>query len=299
MTHLLLALTLLASFVVPSTMSTPHQTATARQGGARTRDVYVSVLDSSGKAVQGLAAADFLVREDGVAREVLKAGPATAPITLSIVIDDSQAAEPTIQDLREGLTGFVQRLDGKAEIALATIGERPTSLLDYTGSTEQLKQTVNRLFARPGAGAYLLDGIVDVSRGLAKREADRKAIVVLTIEAGPEFSNRYYEPVLEELRKSGATLHVLAIGSPASSLDDEMRNRNMVIAEGPVQTGGRRDQLLSMRAIPEKLRQLADELLNQYVVTYSRPETLVPPEKLEVSVQRPGLTVRAPRRLGR
>jgi VWFA-related protein len=261
--------------------------------------VYASVVDSDGKTVQGLTAADFTVREDAVVREVLKAGPATAPLTISVLIDDSQAADPAIQDLREGLPAFVQRLAGKAEIALATVGERPTPVLDYTGSTEQLTKAVTRLFARPGSGAYLMDAIVDVSRGLAKREADRKHIVVLTIEAGPEFSNRYYETVLEELQRSGATLHVLAIGSPSSSQDDEMRNRNMVIAEGTVRTGGRRDQLLSTRAIPDRLRQLADELLNQYVITYARPESLIPPEKLEVSSQRPGVTVRATRRAGR
>ena len=56
---------------------------------------------------------------------------------------------------------------------------------------------------------------------------------------------------------------------------------------------GRRDQLLSVMAIPERLKQLADELANQYVVTYSRPESLIPPERLSVSVKQPGLTVRA------
>jgi hypothetical protein len=193
----------------------------------------------------------------------------------------------------------VKSLDGKAEIAVATMGERPTAVLDYTTSTEQLTQAVNRIFARPGAGAYLLDGVVEVSRGLARRESDRKVIVVITIESGVEFSNRYHETVLDELRKSGAAMHVLAVGTPASSLDDEMRNRNIVIAEGPEMTGGRREQLLSQRSIPNKLRELAEELKNQYVVTYSRPETLIPPEKLDVSVQRSGVTVRAPRRAER
>jgi hypothetical protein len=77
-----------------------------------------------------------------------------------------------------------------------------------------------------------------------------------------------------------------------------MRNRNMVIAEGTRITGGRRDQLLSVMAIPERLKLLADELKNwqQYKVTYGRPERLVPPKVVEISVNRPGVSVRPPRR---
>ena len=103
--------------------------------------------------------------------------------------------------------------------------------------------------------------------------------------------------MLDELQKSRATLHVLAIGSPSADQSDEMRNRNLVIAEGTERTGGRRDQLLSAISIPERLKQLADDLLNQYVVTYSAPETLIPPQKVDVTTKRSGVNVRARTRL--
>jgi VWFA-related protein len=263
------------------------------QRETRTHDIYVSVVDSSGKPIAGLTVKDFVVREDGVAREVLKVGPATDPLTISLLIDDSQASNPAINDIRNGLNAFIERLSDKAEIALATYGERPTSLVDYTTSAEALKKGVTRIFARPGSGAYLLDAIIEVSKGLQKREAKRPTIVVLMMEDGPEFSNRHYEPVLEEVKKSGAALHVLAVGSPSASREDEIRNRNMVIAEGTKRTGGRRDQLLAVSAIPERFKQVADELTSQYVVSYARPEALIPPERLEVTVTRPGLTVRS------
>ena len=99
--------------------------------------------------------------------------------------------------------------------------------------------------------------------------------------------------MLDELKKSGAALHVIAVGTPSSSLDDEQRNRGMVIAEGTSRTGGRRDQVLAVSGLPEKLKQAADELVNQYVVTYTRPEMLIPPEKVEVATKRPNVTVRA------
>ena len=258
----------------------------------RTRDVYVSVLDSKSVPVRGLSAADFTVREDGAAREVLKAGPATAPMQIIVLIDDSEAATNAIHRMREGLTGFVDKLQGRAEIGLVTIGERPTSLVQYTTDTAALKKGIGRLFARPGAGAYLLEGIQEVSRGLEKREPARPVIVAMTTE-GVEFSNLQHEQVLKGLQASGAAFHVIAIGMPSASMSDEMRNRNIVIAEGTERTGGRRDQLLAESSLTEALPRLADELLNQYVVTYGRPETLIPPEKIQVSVSRPGVTVRA------
>jgi VWFA-related protein len=292
MTHWKVALAVVLSVLISVLICAP---ATAQQKREpRTQEIYVSVVDSSGKPVVGLTAADFVVREDGVAREVLKAGPATEPLTISLLIDDSQASNPAINDIRNGLNGFIERMSDKAEMALATFGERPTSLVDYTMSAEALKKGVTRIFARPGSGAYLMDAIVEVSKGLQKRETKKRpTIIVLMMEDGPEFSNRHYEPVLEEVKKSGAALHVLAVGSPSASQEDEIRNRNMVIAEGTKRTGGRRDQLLAISAIPERFKQVADELTSQYVVSYARPESLIPPERLEVTVTGPGLTVRS------
>ena len=281
-----ISLLLLSAYLAPGSQDR------ASASGARTRDVYVAVVDSKGAPVQGLTASDFGVREDRVAREVLKAEPATAPLQVALLIDDSQAATSMIQPLRDGISGFIDQLQGKAEIALITFGERPTTLVEYTSETPRLKKGVGRIFARPGSGPYFLDAVLDVSRGLQKKEAARPVIVAVTIE-GIEFGNLHYQTVLEALERSGATLHVLSVGSPADSLGDEMRNRNQLIAEGTERTGGRREQVLADSGLPGVMKKVAAELLNQYVVTYSRPETLIPPSRIEVSTSKPGATARA------
>lgn len=260
---------------------------------SKTAEVYVSVLDAKGAPVPDLTPKDFRVREDGVAREVLTVAPATERLTVALLVDDSQAATSSIQMIRDGVRDFIKALDGKADIALVTFGERPTIVVDYTTDQRRLLDAAARLFPRSGGGSYFLDAISDVSQGLEKRKPARPVIAALLVEDRHEFSNRYYGQVLDELQKGGAALHVIAVGRPSSGTTDELRNRNEVLATGTERTGGRRDQVLADTAIPPKMRQLADELSHQYVVSYASPETLIPAEKLEVTVTRPDLTVRA------
>ena len=287
----LLALSAIATVSVMAQEPRPPQAS-----DTRTRDVYVSVVDNKGVAVKGLTMADFAIREDDISREVLRAVPATEPLDIVLLVDDSQAAQGTIPYLREGLTKFIDRLQGKAAIGIVTVGERPTSVAERTTDAEALKKGVSRIFARPGSGAYLLEGILDVSRGFQKREVARPVIVAITHE-GVEYSNATDERVLAEIQKSGAALHVLSVGTPAGPMTDEIRNKNVVVARGTEESGGRREQLLADMAIPGALVKIADELLNQYVVSYSRPNSTVPPEKLKVTVKNPELTARARTRL--
>jgi VWFA-related protein len=261
-------------------------------------DIYVSVVDGKGDPASGLTGPDFRVREDGVTREVLKAGPATERLTVALLVDDSQAAQPALQMIRDAMDEFFKALEGKAEISLVTFGDRPTIAVDYTTDQKRLQSGAHRIFPRPGAGGDLMDAIVETSKGLQKRKPARPVIVVLMMDNSVEFSNRYYDSVLTELDKAGAALHVVTLGEPSTNNSDEVRNRNQVIAAGTERTGGRRDQVLALTGAAPRMRQLANELANQYVVTYTRPETLIPPEKIEVTVSKPGVTARARTRTG-
>src|SRR5262249_53732251 len=151
---------------------------------------------------------------------------------------------------------------GHGEIGIVTVGERSTSLVPPTTDVNALKRGITRIFARPGSGAYMLDGIQEVSQGFRRREAQRPHIIGISMDA-VEFSNLQWETVLKTLNGSGATLHMLSIGMPSSSTADEMRNLNQTIAEGTKDSGGRRDQVLATSGIPEALLRVADDLLNQ------------------------------------
>ncbi len=286
------AIALAAAVTLVSARSGPRPD--ARQSAAdRERGMYVSVVDAKGEPVTDLAAREFVVREDGVTREVLMAEKSEDPLTLALLVDNSQAASAATADLRKALTTFVAQLGGRNAVAVTTFADRPTILQDYTLVAEQVRRGIERIFPQPDSGSYLLQALKEVSNGFAKRDFERGVMVAITTE-GVEFSDLNHDLVLGALRQSGASLHALVLQSlPAPDVRaDSVRERAIVLDLGPRATGGRRVDLLSSMALEDALKTLARQLLNEYRITYARPDSLVPPEKVEVDVRRPGLETR-------
>ncbi len=187
-------LALVAAAALPESLAAqPHE-----------QTVYASVLDKDGHPVAGLGVADFVVKEDGASREVLRAGRTADPIDLAIIVDTSTAIQPYQNDFRKALTAFVTRMAGQhsANVALLAMADRPTILADYTTSVAELTKAVQRIFAQPGSGMVFQDAVSDSVKGLRQHDNPRRAIVVITTE-GTDFSNVPYERTLEMLQESG------------------------------------------------------------------------------------------------
>jgi von Willebrand factor type A domain len=261
----------------------------------RERELYVSILDKDKHAVTTTPQPqDLIVREDNVAREVLRIVPATEPMQVALLVDNSQAATRSIQRMREGITQFVNLMaNGRNEISIVTMGDRPTLVVDATSDADKLKKNgADRLFAAPGSGTYLLESIIETSKGFRKKESARPVIVALLTE-GTEFSNQHYDDVLKALKDSGTEFFALTLTeTQADDRSDPVRNRNVVLDRGTRETGGRREILLSDMAIQGAMTSVADELLHQFKVTYGRPESLIPPEKITVEAKNPAWTAR-------
>jgi len=262
---------------------------------ATERTVYASVVNKNDAPVTGLAAGEFVVREDDAVREVLRVSAATEPMQIAVLIDTSQAIEEHMLDVRTALRTFFKQMGGKHDIALIGFGERPTVLSDYTRDAARLEKSVGSVFARSGSGTYILDAVVEASNALQRRKATRPHIIVYAAK-GPEFSERSHQSVIDALRESGTTLHTLVLNRPGVAMGNrEEQELAQAIAEGTKLTGGRREDLLTPMALGDRLQSLANELESQYQVVYARPSRLVPPKSLEVSVKRPSVTVRARR----
>jgi hypothetical protein len=131
-------------------------------------------------------------------------------------------------------------------------------------------------------------------------------IVALTV-GGQEHSTLPAHHVLDNLRKSGASLHVLTVvnntlrsqptATSAAALLGENMNLSEVLGDGPKQSGGSRDEIIANATVLSGLQRLGEALKRQYVIEYTLPDGVKPSGKLNVSIKRKGVTLHAPTRV--
>ena len=253
--------------------------------------MYVSAFDEKTRApITGLGVRDFVVREDGAAREVLRVTPATSPMAVAILVDNTQAATNNIADIRRALQSFIKALDGVGPVSIIGVADRPTILRDYTTDQKQLLDGANRVFAMPDSGATLLDAVVRnqprpaEARGRSRRDGDRHDREHRVQPASLPGSARSARP-----RRRAA-----ARGDHDHAGRQRARTIRRAIARtcstwGPKASGGTRTDILTSQAFEGKLQELAAILKSQHRLVYARPQTLIPPEKIEVSAAKPGI----------
>ena len=263
------------------------------------RAIFVSVLDEQGAPVPDLGPDAFVVEEDGVEREVLRAGPARSPMQVAVLVDTSASAAFAIRDVRNGLERLVPVLAEENAVALISFGGPPRVLVESTRRLDRLRDGIGLVFSYPESAAYLLDALVETARGFERREAPRPAVVVVASE-GLDFSRYDYQRTREALQAAGAAAHVVVVqergntalrGDPFS-FSNEILQRDRALGQLPEATGGQRYDLLLSTAVPEAMEALAEVMTNQYRVVYSRPPGLIPPETVSVRMRRADLTAR-------
>ena len=291
-----------AALAVPAVVSICLLAAVGLEGQSRERHMLVSVLDQDGTPVGGLGPSDFSIDEDGNSREILRVSHAGAGRQIALLVDTSQAATRSLVEIRNGLTAFVERMSEGNQISIITFGGPPRIQVASTRETSSLIDGISNLFALPDQAAYMLDALDQTAEGFARQNAPRPLIIVLTTE-GVDYSNISARRVLDTIEESGAAIYTLSlrVGRNAFSATPnisaiELRNqdfeRNLLLERAPRNSGGRHRDLLTSLAINNAMQDIASELLNQYPVVYSRPDTLIPPETITLRMNRQELSVR-------
>lgn len=257
----------------------------ASRGVEITRTVYFSAVDAKGAAVTDLTAADLAVKEGGKDRAIAGVQAATAPMHLSLLVDDggTGAFQGVVAD-------FLNSMLGHGQFAIRAFNPQANKLTDFTEDVGALKTALNGIGARgkvPTTGEQMLEAITDAAKELQQRKAARPVIVVLTV-GGEQAQSNQADPALNALKNSGASLTVVHVAG---------LELGQVLGDGPKRSGGSIQQIGGGVVPGTVLAKIADALLHQYVLTYTLPDGVKPNEKLALTTSRKGITLLAPSRV--
>jgi hypothetical protein len=299
--------------ILAGTTSTPLAGAETQAG--LTRTIFASVVTKDGTPVTDLTAADFEVKEGGKVQEITSVKLATTPLRVHIVVSDGGTGA-----FQAGVLRLAQTLYSRSEYAFTSVLVQPERVLDFTKNGELIGDGIQRI-GRRGAGQgtpQLMEAMADALKDIAA-PGTHPVLIVLRIGNEAPSSVRA-NTIREALRASGATMYVVSRagasraaptyvgGSNAMTpevaqrqMDDAERsdtalNLNLALGDGSRDSGGY-EQEISLTTTIDTLQELANEIGNQYEITYVLPAGTKPSDRLQVSTKGRNVTLRAPQRI--
>ena len=260
------------------------------------RTVYVTAMDDKREPVTDLTAADFVVKEGGKEREIVKVERASTPLRLALAVEERLTVDAAV---RMGLFEFMKRLSGAGDISLITIGLRNTTIVDYTTSLEALVGGINKFSLNPARESAVAEGVLELANRFIESKPQRPVVVVLAITGGQ--AGVQPRLVLDRIGQSGATVHAVTLAGAGEAPGEgsvgslsTLSGREQVLGDGAKQSGGRRIDVPSTGAMPKALLQIANEIQAQYAITYTVPDGVKLDKRFAASVKRRGVSLRAP-----
>jgi hypothetical protein len=253
------------------------------------RVVLATVADSRNRPLVDLGPDDFVVREDGAAREVFAVRLADYPI--AILIDNGSAGRGDFEWIRGAVARFIARIGGERPVAIGTLGDPPAMLTTFEDSRAKVLSALDGLAANPSAESLLFQSAANAAQTIQATGTPFSAIVIVSasaIDATRNPAKDLLTPILE----SGAIVHVVA---------NRFSNRAIPGAPGKFadmlraltdQTHGQYTSIFSAASYQVALDHLADRLSAEMMVEFIEPPGSVSGVDVKMGVRIPGARVR-------
>jgi hypothetical protein len=225
------------------------------------RRVYVSARDGSGAPVLNLTAGDFALQENGLNLEVMRATRANGPMRIALVVDSSGAVGPLLNNLRAGLTTFLDQLPGNHEITFITTGGQIRIRQPITTDRAKLKTAVG-LFASDGGANSLIETMMEVDRRFLNTAPGQWPVfVVVTTDNGATAWEPNYDRFnrfVNDFMSRGGTAHAIVLHGRAGGITTDFV---MNVVEN---SGGFYESMTIANVLPDKTKALAEHIDANY-----------------------------------
>jgi Ca-activated chloride channel family protein len=260
------------------------------RASVRTVPIYATVVDGNARLVPGLDQTDFTVLDNGKPADVALFSNEPQPFTAVVMLDTSASMTANLKLLNRAAEQFLLRLLPVDKAQVGAFNDKIQLSGTFTNDRDELIGALNDLYF--GNPTRLNDAIatsLDTLKGIDGRR------VVLVFTDGEDTSSRIgFKTVLERARDE--EVMVYAIG-----LESEYFNGMRVVRSRPArdlrrisdETGGGYFELQKTDELAPTFTRVAQELRSQYLIGFAPVALDNRVHKLEVKVNKPGMTVRA------
>jgi Ca-activated chloride channel homolog len=283
------ALSVIAVLAAPLVLAQQEQQPIFKSS-VRTVPVYATVIDASGRLVPSLEQTDFAVIDNGKPADIALFSNESQPFTAVVMLDTSASMTANLKLLNRAAEQFLLRLLPVDKAQVGAFNDKIQLSGTFTNDRDELIGALNDLYF--GNPTRLNDAIatsLDTLQGIEGRR------VVLVFTDGEDTSSRIgFKTVLERARDE--EVMVYSIG-----LESEYFNGMRVVRSRPSrdlrkisdETGGGYFELSKTADLAPTFTRVAQELRSQYLIGFAPVSLDGKVHKLEVKVNKPGMTVRA------
>jgi VWFA-related protein len=226
--------------------------------------VTVTVTDGQGRFVRNLPRSSFQVFEEGAPQPIAHFTSENVPLELIAAIDISGSMAAAMPKLKQAVKVFLGAVPSGNQVTLIGFNDTIFTLTRRTTSPPDRVKAVDRLASW---GATSLYDVIIRSVDMLGSQPGRKALVVFT-DGEDQGSYATIADVERRLQSSEVTLYMIAQG--AGLMHETLKG---IMARLATPTGGRALFTDSIDELQGAFANLLDELANQYLLGYQRPET--------------------------
>jgi len=262
------------------------------RSAVRTVPIYATVLDAGGRLVPDLTQEDFSVLDNGRPADIALFSSEPQPFTAVVMLDTSASMTANLKLLNQAAEQFLLRLLPVDRAQVGAFNDKIQLSGEFTNDRDALIAALDDLYF--GNPTRLNDAIatsLDALQGIDGRR------VILVFTDGEDTSSRVrFGSVMDRARDE--EVMVYAIG-----LESEYFNGVRVVRTKPTrdlrkiaeETGGGYFELKQTAQLAPTFSRVAQELRSQYLIGFTPAALDGKVHKLEVRVNRGGMTVRARR----
>ena len=280
----------------------------AFKAGVEVVRIPVSVMRSGEPVVDGLAAADFTIKEDGVAQSITLFEHETVPLSVCIAVDVSSSMSQVPTGLvAAAISSVSAELAESDELTLITFAQTSQVLVPWSSPAAAARLNLTAEIA----GTTSLN---DAARGaLAMLESARnpRAVVLLITDGFDTSSRTRLQDVVKSRRQSEALVYAFTVApDPAATRVERFGTDVSAVPGSPPLMAPRADNISTVSELvgdsggtsylltnaadaPRSARRFVNELRHQYTLGYTPATTFDGKyRRVKVEVQKRGYQIR-------